>query len=86
MRVNCVCLYVNVNSQHASRGPMVLPVPSSVSARLGCPVTMRQGGVDAQLGPQGLAVRDVRIKRNSNFVKQNLITQLQRFYLVKFGF
>lgn len=78
MRVNCVGLHVYVRSQHASQGPMVLPVLTGVCAKLGCPVTMRRGAVDAQLGQQGLAVRDVRMRR-----KSNLIIQMEIFTLVK---
>ncbi len=60
-----VIIQVYVDSQLAFRGPTVLPVPSSVSARLGCPVTMRRGRVDVQLDLQDLAVRNVRMRRKS---------------------
>lgn len=62
-------MHVYVDSQPAFRGPTVLPVPRGVSARLGCPVTMRRGGAGARLDSQDLAVRNVRMKRKSIFVK-----------------
>lgn len=45
-------------TNHAFRGPSVLPVPKGVTARLECPVTMRQGAVGARLDSRGLAARN----------------------------
>lgn len=56
---------VHVDSQTAFQGPTALLVPSGVSARWGCPVTMRQVGAGVQLDSQDLAARNVRLKRKS---------------------
>lgn len=52
--------FVFFDSQPASRGPTAPPVPSAVTARLGCPVTMKQEGAVARPDSQELAVRNVR--------------------------
>lgn len=65
VKLTDVYLHVYADSQHAFRGPTVLPVPNGVSARLGRRVTTRRGVVGAQLDLRGLAARNVRLKRQS---------------------
>ena len=61
----CACMCTST-TQPAFLGPTVLPVPSGVSARLGCPVTMRRGGAGARLDSQDLAAKNVRMAKKKS--------------------